>query len=152
MKKDRPSYPPDSRSMAGQLLLFIADDVIDAINKALKPFGISEGRFGLLLVFMSGRTEENTMQPSELADKVGVTRATITKQLNILEQCGIIEKRVNSSDQRMVDIAITEKGHRLLHDALPEYWKACAEMVSPLSSEEVSELIRIIEKFKPELR
>ena len=60
-----------------------------AFQEALEPYGLSEGRFFVLCCLFSeeivGRKDPS---PSEIAEQLGVTRATVTGLLDGLERDG----------------------------------------------------------------
>lgn len=50
------------------------------------------------------------MSPSCIANKMSLTRATVTQQINELEQEGYISKVEDINDKRKVVVRLTEKG------------------------------------------
>jgi DNA-binding MarR family transcriptional regulator len=141
--------PPTKRAELGQLLLFIADDVLGIINETLAEFSISESKFGLLLLLVPGNKSNDCIQPSELAERLGIKRASVTKQLNWLEEQEFISRKANPKDQRAVDVLITQKGYRLLEKAMPHYWQSCIEMSGSLTDEETVKLVKLLKKITP---
>jgi DNA-binding MarR family transcriptional regulator len=142
------SLPPNERARLGQLLLYLADDVLDAVNNALKPYHISESKLSLLLLFViTNNNEQHSLQPSEIAEKLGIRRASVTKQLIYLEEQKLISRTVSTEDQRMVDVKITALGDQLLSLVMPHYWQACAEMANCLTEEETMLLIILLRKI-----
>lgn len=81
-----------------------------------------------------------------MANKLGIRRASVTKQLIWLEQHGIITRETNPEDKRMIDVKITEKGMVLLRAALPAYWKTCTGFAAKLSDADVSIMIHLLLK------
>ncbi|MCX4099068.1 MarR family winged helix-turn-helix transcriptional regulator [Nocardia sp. alder85J] len=51
-------------------------------------------------------------RPSDLADHFGVGKATISRQVKVLEQLGLIERRADPEDGRAHLLVLTEEGHR----------------------------------------
>lgn len=49
----------------------------------------------------------------ELADKLKVKPATITVMLNRMEKSGLVERKQDSNDQRMLRVYLTEKGRKV---------------------------------------
>src|SRR5690349_16391390 len=58
------------------LFLRLASDVFVAQQKRLARFGLSDGKLSVLLQFLLATP--TPLSPSQLAERVGVTRATIT--------------------------------------------------------------------------
>jgi DNA-binding MarR family transcriptional regulator len=148
MESDRFISPPSERAKSGQLLLHIADDVLDAVSNSLKPFHFSESKLSLLLALLIGLDKQKkSIQPSKIAAKLGIKRSSVTKQLNWLEGNGFISRSICVDDQRMVDVGITQKGYRLLNGAMPKYWQTCAEMSNRLTEEETTLLVTLLQKI-----
>lgn len=146
MEKHTITVPPNTRAQLGKLLLEISDEVLDAINNALKRYHISESKFTLLLLLFNTGADQ-PLQPSEIADKLSIRRASVTKQLIWLEEHQLITRTISSEDQRMVNVSITEKGHELLNSSLPHYWQACANLTRRLTEEETACLLDLLKKI-----
>jgi DNA-binding MarR family transcriptional regulator len=139
--------PPTKRAELGSLLLHLADDVLDAANLALAPQKISESKLALLLLFVSQNDKNHFLLPSEIAEKLGIRRASVTKQLIWLEKRRLISRSVSAKDQRMVNVNITSDGYELLARVMPLYWRACTELSNGLSEEEVMLLFTLLQKI-----
>ncbi|BBB90215.1 MAG TPA: MarR family transcriptional regulator [Methylomusa anaerophila] len=146
MKQQTPSTPPSTRAQLGEALLQISDDILDTINDALKEYGISESKFSLLFLLYNTGTNQ-PLQPSEIADNLGIRRASVTKQLIWLEAHQLITRTICLEDQRMVNVTITEKGYQLLDLVLPHYWMACANLTNKLTEEETVCLLQLLIKI-----
>ncbi|WP_369998801.1 MarR family winged helix-turn-helix transcriptional regulator [Paenibacillus sp. RC84] len=146
MEKHSIAIPPSTRAQLGEVLLQISDDILDAINAALNEFHISESRFALLFMLFT-TSRDQPLQPSEIADRLGIRRASVTKQLIWLEEHHLITRTIHPEDQRMVRVTITEEGYRLLELALPQYWQACANLTNKLTDEETVCLLNLLRKI-----
>jgi len=146
MEKHTITTPPNTRAQLGKVLLEISDDVLDAINNALREYHISESKFALLLLLFNTSTEQ-PLQPSEIANMLGIRRASVTKQLIWLEEHQLITRTICLEDQRMVNVTITEEGYQLLGLALPHYWQACANLTKKLTDEETVCLLHLLIKM-----
>lgn len=51
--------------------------------------------------------------PSELADRLGLSRPTVSNLLTAMEASGLVERRPGSGDRRRVAIATTARAHDL---------------------------------------
>lgn len=139
--------PPGKRAELGSLLLHLADDALDKANLALAPQKISESKLELLLLLVSQNDKNHFLLPSEIAEKLGIKRASVTKQLIWLEKRRLISRSVSAKDQRMVNVSITASGYELLARAMPLYWRACTELANGLSEEEVALLFTMLQKI-----
>jgi DNA-binding MarR family transcriptional regulator len=83
-----------------------ADMVFDQIGRLLRPIGVSAAG-GLVL----GQLRDNgPMSPSELGERLIVTRATVTGLLDSLERRGFVRRSPNPADRRSLIIEITPAG------------------------------------------
>lgn len=90
---------------------------------------------GQEMFFVSLLAEVGLTQ-SELAARLHVQRATLTNMLNRLEQRGLVERRNDPDDQRVLRIHPTDQG-RDLRDRLQAVWEAAElQTVRGLSTEE----------------
>ncbi|WP_457581293.1 MarR family winged helix-turn-helix transcriptional regulator [Ensifer canadensis] len=73
----------------------------------LAPHNLSEGKF--VLLFLLHRLPEG-LSPHELADRAGVTRATVTGLLDGLERDGFLARQQSKDDRRKVLVQLSPKG------------------------------------------
>lgn len=98
-------------------------------------FGLSTGRYRLLADLEDNGGE---VLPSQLAEHLGVTRATVTGLIDTLERDGLVSRRASSTDGRQKSVILTAQGARKLRDMAPEHFARLEAMVGSLSIEERS--------------
>lgn len=114
-------------------------------------YGLSEGRFTvMMLLYRSIHLEEERgpVSPADLAERAGVTRATITGLLDHLEGAGYIRREPRSDDRRMITVHLTVEGTRLLERILPGHFRRMAALFSGLSEDERKQLVRLMGKLE----
>ncbi len=126
-------------------LLRCGSDLLAAFEIMLSRHGLSQGRFLALIVMY--RTPEETISPSQLAAKVGVTRPTITGLLDGLEKEGLVERQGSAEDRRKIGVRLTDKGCEVLKGMLPDYYRRIAKLMENLSTGEREELLTLLEKI-----
>jgi DNA-binding MarR family transcriptional regulator len=109
-------------------------------------YGLSRGRFAILMQLIHEADEG--LNPSELADRCIVTRATITGLLDGLEKDELIERKSDSQDRRSINIWLTPKGRELMEKILPSHFRSIAGLMSNLSDTERKELVRLLGKVE----
>lgn len=108
---------------------------------------ITPGRFTVLMLLydkMEGKPLPQT--PADLAERAGVTRATITGLVDALERDGLVTREPDSGDRRMMLVHLTPKGREMLERVLPGHFRHMAELMEPLSHQERKTLVRLLNK------
>lgn len=129
---------------AAVTLLKTGSDVLTGFEKMLKKYGISQGRF-LILVVMNRQPDQSTT-PSILAEKIGVTRPTMTGLITGLVKDGFIRRYSHNNDRRKQYLRLTESGRALLEELLPDYWSRIYRLMNGLNVREEEDLTRLLKK------
>jgi DNA-binding MarR family transcriptional regulator len=124
------------------ILLRVGADVLTAFEKFLACHNITQGSFTVLMVL--NRDPQTGLNPSDLATKCGVTRATMTGLLDGLERKKLLRRESDQEDRRTILIRLTEKGIALLEGFLHEYYSKIALLMSGLSDDEKRHLSQML--------
>ncbi len=92
------------------------------------------------------------LRAGELGDRVVVEPYNITRLLDRLTAEGLVERQKDASDRRVVIVGITDEGVALRRKIWPDYRRAIADILAPLSDGEVLSLVRIMRKTIAGLR
>jgi DNA-binding MarR family transcriptional regulator len=140
-------YPDvDPESIAAYLLLLrVASDVASVIHEYLESHSISPGRFSILGLL--NRDPSKGLCPADLAEKAGVTRATMTGLLDGLESDGYIEREGHLADRRMLTVRLTPAGNAFLEKVIPGYLKRLNALLSPLDPPQRRNLAELLAKL-----
>ena len=106
----------------------------------------------MLILLM--REESTISTPSILADKLGVTRATMTGLLDGLEQNGLVTRVFAKEDRRSVKIQLTTAGQAKLDVVMPDYYRRLRQCMEALDEEkrvQLQQLLGLINKGIPAL-
>ena len=85
-------------------LLSLSSSIDRDCAARLAPHGLSEGRF-IVLFLLHGAG--GTLPPHLLAERAGVTRATISGLLDGLQREGLLQRRSDDGDGRRLQIVLT---------------------------------------------
>lgn len=85
--------------------------------EVLAAEGLSEGRFAALLLL----EQRASVTPAELADQLGVTRATVTGLIAGLEHQGLVARATDASDGRRARLDLTAAGRAAIREVIPVY-------------------------------
>lgn len=136
---------PDIEGMALCFQLLSLATTIDRDCAArLAAHGLSEGRF--VLLFLLDATNEG-LAPNRLAERAGITRATVTGLLDGLEREALIERLADAHDRRALRIVLTDKGKRLARQLFAEHSQWIASLFSPLRDAERQQLRMLLGKI-----
>lgn len=162
MLKDLPRYEclleaarefPDLDPSATEVFLHLlraGDEAFRVVESHLARFDITQGRFGVLMALWGEcqRAGSRTpLTPAELADRTGVTRATITGLIDTLERAGLVTRTPHPDDRRMMSVELTPRGEKLLVQILPAHFRQMAWLMEPLSESERKTLVRLLTKM-----
>jgi DNA-binding MarR family transcriptional regulator len=96
--------------------------------------------------------EGEGLTQTELAERLQITPATITKMLQRMEKVGFIQRKPDAKDQRISRVYLTEDG-RAIQTQVEAVWKTMeAETFSGLTSEERVLLRRFLLKMRDNLQ
>lgn len=133
-------------------LLRTGDEVFGVESSYLAAKGISQGRFTvLMLLTQPGRDlgcAEQVANPGELAERAGVTRATMTGLIDTLVKDGFVRREPAPNDRRMMSVSLTEAGQRLMAQILPGYFRRVARMMKHLSQSERRTMVQLLSKIQ----
>lgn len=128
------------RDKAAVLIGCTAQEIDNFVERALKEFGISRGQLGVLH-FLDVEGDES-MTVNKLREVLIDDSPNVSRILNKMVDKGLVRKERQSGDQRVVHIALTEKG-RQLHEQADQ--KILGHNVR-LSPEECHTLIELLMK------
>ena len=109
MPADFYEQTPDANVLATEAVMNTiraADLLFDQIGRLLRPLGVSAAG-GLILGILR---DHGAMPPSELGERLQVTRATVTGVVDSLERRGFVLRSPNPADRRSLLVAITPEG------------------------------------------
>lgn len=140
-------------------LLRTADDVFALSEVRLAAHGISQGRFGVLMLLWRcaeprvgdvplTRGDCGPRTPAELAEAAGVTRATMTGLIDTLERDGYVVREPDASDRRMLLVHLTPKAETFLRRFVPIHFRGATQVMSKLTEAECKTLVRLLGKIQ----
>ncbi len=109
----------------------------------LAPHGLSEGRF-IVLFLLHGAG--GTLPPHELAERAGVTRATISGLLDGLQREGLLQRMHDADDGRRLQIVLTARGRRLAEELFNQHTHWIGGLFKGLEANEQAQLSQLLTK------
>jgi DNA-binding MarR family transcriptional regulator len=137
----------DPSAIASALtLLKVAAELHGALSQHFARYNLSHGRFVVLIMLYT--TPGGEMCCSDIADAVGVSRATITGLLDGLERDALIKRVDHPEDRRRITVTLTPAGRRLLERILPDHFRKMAGMMSSLSENDRRKMMDLLGRVR----
>ena len=143
-----PNMNPSALKICAELMR-TGSGLLAAFETVLGKYGLSQGRF-LTLIVMS-RTPDKEVNPSSLAEELGVKKATMTGLLDGLEKDNLVERVSDPRDRRKIGIRLTAGGRQLLDEMLPDYYRHMAKLTANLSENERQTMLSLLAKVNQKL-
>ncbi len=128
------------------VLLRTASDVLEALETHFGRHGISQGRFAVLMTLKKAQGEPKT--PAQIADNIGVTRATITGLVDGLVKDGYVDRSPHPKDRRKLNVNLTKAGNNFLTKLLPDHFRRIAGLMKSLKKKERYSLVDLLAKVE----
>lgn len=109
----------------------------------LRDVGITTPQFSLLVAL-------ETLGPAsvgELSDYLVMDRTTATRNLDRLEERGLVESSPGDEDARRRVIDLTDEGQSVLRDAYPDWKRAQKTVVGEVGEEDFEELLTLLNRI-----
>jgi DNA-binding MarR family transcriptional regulator len=141
-RRERPDLDTSPVGVIGRLHR-LANHLTDELLPVYRRFGLGEGDFDVL-ASLRRAGEPYELAPGELARHTMVTTGGMTKRLDRLEAAGLVTRRPATGDRRARVVALTERGHALVDDAIAAHLANEQRILSALSPADRRDLERIL--------
>jgi DNA-binding MarR family transcriptional regulator len=113
-----------------------------ALEAALADTGVSHSEYDVLVNVATGPKEG--LRPTDLADRVLITKSGLTRLLDRLVERGYIERKACASDRRGQLIVLTAEGRRAFRRAAPNIVRAIGTIFGEHFSERDVTALRVV--------
>ncbi len=114
----------------------------------LAPHGLTEGRF--IVLFLLDASPQG-LAPKDIAEKAGITRATVTGLLDGLERDELIIRHADHDDRRALKIHLTKQGKHTAKIVFEQHSRWIAQIFGNLTIQERIQLTALLEKVSQNL-
>ena len=144
-------YPDgDARaSTCAETLVATSELLLSNIASLLRPLDLTPAS-GLVLSILAD--SEDPLPPHEIAERLIVSRATVTGLVDSLESRGLAQRRPHPTDRRMLLVAITDKGRQRAEEFRPIVHRHHRIWFEVLDDRETGQLTRLLERVQDKLR
>src|SRR3954453_11722173 len=119
-------------------------------EKALARCDLNHGEYRMLLR-LATRTDDRKMSAGRLSQMLMLSSGAMTNRLDRMEKAGLVRRVPDPDDRRGVLVEMTDKGEKVLDQAVLSSAKEDAQMVSALSAKEKTQLNQLLRKILEEL-
>jgi len=147
MPDDFYEQTPDADVLATEAVMNTmrtADLLFDRIGRLLRPLGVSAAG-GLVLGQLR---DHGRMSPSEIGERLIVTRATVTGLIDSLERRGFVSRTANPDDRRSIFVEITNEGLVALRAVRTLVHRHEKHWMSVLSEDELRDYIALLHRIQ----
>mgnify|MGYP003419316944 FL=1 len=132
----REAGPVDDMALCFSILA-LASAIDRDCAARLKPYHLSEGKFVLVILLQA---EPEGLSPNVLAQRAGVTRATIAGLLDGVERDALVARESSLADRRMITVQLTAAGQRRATDLGATHTAWIISLMGKLEPDEKAQL------------
>lgn len=137
----------ERQKLLESLLAKMGQAIKDMHHLGTLPFGslrLSRPQF-VILLYIAPKKGGATVK--ELAKFMQITPGAITQFVNVLVTEKLVSRQSASPDRRIISLKLTEKAKRQFGRFKAEYFKKISTSFARLSTPEIAQFIRLIEKI-----
>jgi DNA-binding MarR family transcriptional regulator len=110
--------------------------------------GLSFAQYRVLmhLFFAEQMDDRGILNPSEISDRQGVSRNTMSSFIRSLEDEGLVERRLDPADRRRFNISLTDAGRELVSQHARQHLGSIGQCFGILTAEEQETLLQLLMK------
>jgi len=150
MPSDFYDQTPDGNVLATEAVMNTirtADLLFGRIGRLLRPLDVSAAG-GLVVGMLRDR---GPMTPSELGERLIVTRATVTGVVDSLERRGYVRRRPSESDRRSTVVELTDSGKDVVQRVRELIHGSERAWLSALGDDELRSYIAVLHRIQDAL-
>lgn len=113
---------------------------------ATADLSYAQYRILMMLFFRERAGRTDGLNPSEISERSGTSRNTISALIRTLEDGGYIRRELDTEDRRKFNILLADPGRELVVAHIGRHMQVVNEIFRVLSSEEMEELSKLLHK------
>ncbi len=110
--------------------------------------GGATGDLTRLHLGVMARLREKSMTASELARSSVMPKPQVTHLIDQLARTGVVERHPDTTDRRVINIALTERGQLLFEDLRHKVQETMRKELSGLTSQELAEMSQALDTIR----
>jgi DNA-binding MarR family transcriptional regulator len=142
---------PDSSAKATECamnLVLTAELLEKRIASLVQPFSLSPAT-GLVLSILAD--SEKPVSPNQIAERLIISRASVTSLLDSLEKRGFVKRQAHPSDRRMLLVELTNPGREAANQFRPIVHQNQKVWLNAINENEQEQLIQLLHRLQASL-
>ncbi len=136
----------EGRAMAAATSVMRAQQlVVGAVDRALRPFGLTFARYEALVLLLFSRA--GTLPMGKIGERLMVHPTSVTNTIDRLADQGLVRRETSPADRRVVLASLTDEG-RALARAATDAVEEARFGVGDLSERQLDELTAIVRSLR----
>jgi DNA-binding MarR family transcriptional regulator len=128
---------------------FVSRSMYHMREQSVDEAGISFAQYRVLmhLFFAEQMGDRSELNPSEISDRQGVSRNTMSSFIRSLEKDGLVARNLDADDRRRFNISLTDGGRAIVSKYTRDHLETIDQCFSALTSEEQETLFNLLQKL-----
>jgi MarR family transcriptional regulator, negative regulator of the multidrug operon emrRAB len=136
---------PVNQVLLIRMVLFLAHDFSQLMDQHIRPYGLAEGEFRVLMALFS--QPENTAHPTDLCARSSQSPANMSRICDALVTRDLITRDLSAQDRRKMVLRTTPKGDQLVRDLLPAMFSGLRQVFSEFEAGDQETLIALLKRL-----
>ncbi len=144
-----PDIDPDSFRLMNEMRM--TSRAMYHIGKSsVTASGLTYAQYGVLMhLFFAERVgERDELNPSEISERHGTSRNTVSSLIRSLEEQELVERSLDKQDRRKFNIRLTSDGRTLVETHIRQHFQIIGQCFTAFSADEKESLSRLLGKLR----
>lgn len=152
MQEFNPQINPQTIRLMDELG-YVSRAIYHMGGQSVEEAGLSFAQYRVLmhLFFAEQMGERAELNPSEISDRQGVSRNTMSAFIRNLEEEGLVERQLDPDDRRRFNISLTEAGRDVVRQHTRQHLETIDHFFSVLDGTEQVDLLNLLQKMEAQV-
>lgn len=137
----------DELRAASRAIYQISESSVDESGRSFAQY-----RILMHLFFAEQMGDRANLNPSEISERHGTSRNTVSALIRTLEEDGLIIRTLDPHDRRKFNIGLSENGRELVREHARQHFQTIGRCFDHLTPEEQASLSQLLNKLNTQAR